>query len=177
MTHQQIQYQDKNLIVFENYPTTAYDPQNGLFYRVGADNQIIRQLLTDEDGFVLVYLKNNTKTKRRPLKLAWEIVNLKLLPNDFLVYPKNMDDTDYSAFNLCAISKTEHKKLKDSIQNLEGALKLKPDPNKPHGVILMYFNNGRRVKQYFDDIVTAKQAKQKIAVECTKFVSKYSITL
>ena len=68
-------------------------------------------------------------------------------------------------------------KLKDSIQNLEGALKLKPDPNKPHGVILMYFNNGRRVKQYFDDIVTAKQAKQKIAVECTKFVSKYSITL
>lgn len=177
MKHQTIEYQNKNLLVSDFYPTTAYDPQSGLFYRVGADNKITRQLLPDDDGFVLVYLKDNTKTKRRPPKLAWEIVHLEQLPNDYVVYSKNMNPDDVSAFNLGVLHKDEYKTLKDGIKNLEGALKLKPDPDKPHGVILMYYSNGRRIKQYFDDIMTAKKEKNRILIECTKFVSKHSITV
>ena len=171
-----ILYDNKRLLLCNTYPTTAYDPASGFFYRLDSTNQVTRKLLPDEDGFILVYLSSGTKTKRRPLKLAWEIVNNKLLPDGYVVYPKNMNPEDLTAFNLGALHKEEYKKLKDSVQNLEGALKLKPDPDKPHGVILMYYSNGRRIKQYFEDIVTAKREKNKILVYCAKLVSKYTIT-
>lgn len=171
-----ILYDNKRLLLCNTYPTTAYDPASGFFYRLDSTNQVTRKLLPDEDGFILVYLSSGTKTKRRPLKLAWEIVNNKSLPDGYVVYPKNMNPEDLTAFNLGVLPKEEYKKLKDSIHNLEGALKLKPDPAKPHGVILFYYENGRRVKHHFDDIVIAKKEKNKLLIECTKYVSKYSVT-
>ena len=171
-----INYQDSVLTVSSLYPTTALDIRKGLFYRLDASGSPVRRLLSDDDGFIVVYLADAKKTKRRPLRLAWEIINDKVLPQDHEVYAKNLNSSDYSGFNLQLIHKNEFKQLKDAIKNLEGALKLKPTENKPHGVTLMYILDGKKQKVYFEDIVTAKKEKNKILVYCTKLVSKYTIT-
>lgn len=171
-----IAYEDSTLVVSDIYPTTALDVRKGYFYRLDASGSPVRRVLSDDDGFVVVYLADAKKTKRRPLRLAWEIINNTTVPQDHEVYAKNLNSNDYSGFNLQLIHKNEFKQLKDAIKNLEGALKLKPTENKPHGVTLMYILGGRKQKEYFEDIVTAKKAKNKILVYCTKLVSKYTIT-
>ena len=64
-----ILYDNKKLLLCNTYPTTAYDPASGFFYRLDSTNQVTRKLLPDEDGFILVYLSSGTKTKRRPLPM------------------------------------------------------------------------------------------------------------
>lgn len=171
-----IKYENIQLIASDLYPSTALNPLTGDFYRLDSEGNVVRRVFPDEDDFVLVYLKDERKTKRRSMKLAWEISNNKKLPTNHVVYSKNLDNSDRCAFNLGIINKINYRKLRDCIRNLEGALKLSNNPDKPHCVTLSYYQDSRKVKRQFDDVVIAKKVKSTIFIFCARFIAKYVIT-
>jgi len=174
MNYTTINHEGNILCVSSLYPTTALDPKNGYFYKVSG-TQVIRRLLSDSDGFIWVYLKDETKTKRRPLKLAWEVLNNIQIPDGYSVYAKNLDYDDWSAYNLALIKDDEYKKLRDCLKNLEGALKVNPS-SKSHCAVLHFILDGKKMRQQYNDITAARKAKNKILVYCTKFIAKYTMT-
>jgi hypothetical protein len=173
-----IKHEGEVLLVSELYPTTALNPLTGAFYRL-VNGEVLRQVLNDSCGFIDVMYFNGEKlkkTKRRPLKLAWEISNNKRLPTNYMVYAKNLDHTDYSANNLGIMHEKDYRTFSDCVKNLNGALAIKVDPDKPDKVILRYVSKGRRVRVTYYDIVSAKRHKARVIMYCTRFITRFTLT-
>jgi hypothetical protein len=148
-----------------------------VFFKANADGTPERAIFPDEDGRLYIPKSNSSsRTYRKPVVLAWEFINNKNLPDDHVVYFKNLDEQDFSAYNLGILHKNEYKHLKDAIDNLNGTLKLIPNTKNPYGIILRYKQNGRVLYKNFDDVVTAKKAKRTMIIRATKFLSKYLVT-
>jgi len=167
----------QQLIFCSLYPTLCFNPKEGTFFKINSNNQIVRQVFPQEDGRLYVpKADNKNHTYKKTSVLAWEFLNNKELPKNFFVFHKNLDTSDFSAYNLIALPKDEYKKLMDAILNLDGILKLIPNEKNPYGCLLRYKLNGKTMYKAFEDIVTAKKAKRAMLINSTKYLHRYTLS-
>lgn len=165
----------EQILTHPDYPDIAYSASEGKFYRL-KNKQLLRELFPSESGQYWVVTSSGKKTNRKAEILAMEFITKQEVKPDESVLFKNFDKSDLRAFNLLLLPKEEYKSIKDAIDNLEGAVKTKPDKNNPYGIVLLYKKDGRLVQRLFNDVVTAKKQKRQVLLEATKLLSKYILT-
>jgi hypothetical protein len=163
-----------DLVFYDNYPSIAYAPKEGVICRVNKDKEFIRKLIPDENGMLNIFaLERDAFTNRKAINLAYEIFNKKAVPEGYLVYPKDADENNIKANNLGLMSKQEYVKYKDAIDNvLNEKLKLTFGAGK-HKV--RYKHLGRTKVKKFDDATSANTFKKQVYLESIKMISKFFV--
>jgi hypothetical protein len=162
------------LVFYDNYPSIAYAPKEGVICRVNKDEEFIRKLIPDENGMLSIFvLERNAFTNRKAINLAYEIFYNKVIPEGYLVYPKDADKNNIKANNLGLMSKQEYAKYKDAIDNvLNEKLKLTFSAGKYK---VRYKHLGRTKVRKFEDNASAVAFKKKIYLESIKMISKFFV--
>lgn len=166
---------DRTILTLERYPDVAYNPTTGQFFRI-KNKQLAREIFASEQGSIWVIDSKGKKTTRKAEYLAMEFITAKEIEPNTGVFFKNFDKQDYRSFNLIQLSKEEYTQLKDAMDNLDGALKIKPDKQNPYGSVLFYRHQGKLVKQSFEDVVSATKAKRQILLHSTRLLSRLILT-
>lgn len=173
-----IKQRDLQLLLSAAYPTIAYEGHDGVFFRIKPqDSSVIRQIEPNSNGMLSVMSSETGKmTNRKASILAWEFLNSKKLPDDHVVYFKNLDQEDITAYNLGVTTKKEFKQLKDALDNLEWALKIVPDTKEVYSYKVRFKFQGCMIFKSFHDIVAAKKFKRIVVIKSTKLISKYLVS-
>lgn len=167
--------EDRKIITNPKYPDVAYKPSTGQFFRL-RNNICTREIFASEQGSIWVFNLEGKKTTRKAEYLAMEFILGKEIEQDQVVFFKNFDKQDYRAFNLLLLSKQEYALLKDAVDNIDGALRIKPDKQNAYGSVLFYKHRGRLVKQPYADVVSATKAKRQILLHSTMLLSSFMLT-
>jgi hypothetical protein len=169
---------ERQLVFSSAYPSIAYDGHDGSFFRIKpSDSSVIRKLEPSASGMLSVFASETGKmTNRKACILAWELLNSKKLPDDCTIYFKNLNQEDFTAYNLGVTTKIEFKQLKDALDNLEWALKIIPDAKEVYSYKVRFKFQGCLMLKSFHDIVAAKKFKRIVIIKSTKLVSKYLIS-
>ena len=177
------------IIQDKRYLNVAYDIHAGIFYRVKAQSskfpyptgtqssELIRRLYPNEQQAISIQLQDYAKPSLKKASIvAWEMLNGAVLPEDHVVYHKNLDSADYRGYNIAAIPKKEHSVLKDAAENIQSVLKLIPHKTEAYAYNVRYKHNGKTMYKLFWDIITAKRFMRLVLIKSTKTMSKYLIT-
>ncbi len=166
----------KNLLYPVSNPGVAYDPMQGFFWRLSSEGEPERKLELDADNMLIYFCPVLKKSiKKKGLILAWNILH-GAVPKDSVVYAKDCNPRNLKSFNIGCTSKESYKIIKDSLENLNGAVRLVPHPNDSFAYYLRYRKDGKVQQQKYHDIVTALKAKAKILQNSTKLAGKYLIS-
>jgi len=170
-------YPAMNLVYNSSYPNVAYEVNTGSFYRIKPDGSLIRELQVNETGMLNVLLESTGKsTNRKAALLAHEFLTNETVPEDYVVYHKDMNTDNLKASNLGVIHKDDNRNLKDALANLDGVLKLFPDGKEIYCYKVRYRNEGKTKWIRFNDVVSAKRFKRNLMIFSTKLIARYTIT-
>ena len=153
-----------------------YDLLTGSFFllKTTAGGTTKRQIFPNDDGYLLFY-RESTKYKLKANRLALELGTGKQIDANKLVLHKNLDVNDYRLQNLCAVSRTVYKKVKEAHRNLSGALRLVPHPNDAFSYVVQWKEDNKQMQQVVQDVVVAKRLFTKLQLRFAKLLNKYCI--
>jgi hypothetical protein len=153
-----------------------YDLVTGAFFLLKLNPSLVtkRQIFPNEDGYLLFY-RQGTKFKIKANKVALELGTARLLDDNKVVLHKNLDVNDYRLQNLCAVTRTVYKKVKEAHRNLNGALKLVPHPTDAFSYVVQWKEDNKQMQQVVQDIVVAKRLFTKLQLRFAKLLSKYCV--
>lgn len=166
--------QNSDLNFYDNYPSIAYAPREGYICRINKDKEFLRRLIPDDNGMLNIFvLDKDSFTNRKAINLAFELFNNRPIPEGYLVYPKDTDDTNLKANNLGLISREDYVKYKDAIDNVVNEkLKLTFGAGKYK---VRYKHLGRTKVKKFEDSVSASNFRKKVYLESIKMISKFFV--
>lgn len=158
------------------YPGAIWNKVEKVFYRLKSDYEIDKKIFPNEDGF-MIYLCSITKkqVKKKSSTFLYEFFNEKLKEDQIVVF-KDLNSTNYVPENIFVMQKSDYKILRDSIDNLEGAVKIKPHKTDAFSFIVYYKMNQKTHKKTCHDIVTAQRIKKIILYKSSKFLNKHIVT-
>lgn len=153
-----------------------YDLLTGSFFllKTTAGGTTKRQIFPNDDGYLLFY-REATKYKLKANRLALELGTGKQIDSNKLVLHKNLDVNDYRLQNLCAVTRTVYKKVKEAHRNLNGALKLVPHPTDAFSYVVQWKEDNKQMQQVVQDVVVAKRLFTKLQLRFAKLLSKYCV--
>lgn len=153
-----------------------YDFCTGTFFLLRVSSSLVskRQIFPNEDGYLLFY-RQGTKFKIKANKVALELGTSKVLDVNKVVLHKNLDVNDYRLQNLCAVTRTVYKKVKEAHRNLNGALKLVPHPTDAFSYVVQWKEDNKQMQQVVQDVVVAKRLFTKLQLRFAKLLSKYCV--
>lgn len=153
-----------------------YDLHTGSFFllKTTAGGTTKRQIFPNDDGYLLFY-RESTKYKLKANRLALELGTGKQIDANKLVLHKNLDTNDYRLQNLCAVTRTVYKKVKEAHRNLNGALKLVPHPTDAFSYVVQWKEDNKQMQQVVQDIVVAKRLFTKLQLRFAKLLNKYCV--
>ena len=109
-----------------------YDFCTGTFFLLRVSSGLVskRQIFPNEDGYLLFY-RQGTKFKIKANKVALELGTARLLDDNKVVLHKNLDVNDYRLQNLCAVTRTVYKKVKEAHRSRKdiSIIAVEQDPN------------------------------------------------
>lgn len=160
-----------NFIRFHpDYPSTYYDYQLGKFYKNSTE---VSEIVPDDTGMLSFYCKVKRKVvRKKALFLAYESLHGPI-PEDHLVFQKDLDETNYKGSNLMCLHKDEVRDIKDALYNVQGGIKLVPHPNNAYAYVLIYKEKGRKQQISTQEITKALRLKRKIIHKCQKYLNSY----
>lgn len=175
----------------KRYPGLAYDYINGKFYKVAKNSKINqnideihlfvdilteRELYVDETGY-LSYKCNisGALVRKKAIILAFEVLH-DTLTTGKKTYFKDLNTNNYKGSNIGCVDKDEFVKIKDSLRNLNGFLKVQPHKTDAYVYVVKYRQSGRSCTKLCHDIVQALRFKRRILLKSSKILSKYLTT-
>lgn len=168
----QREYYSSNLL-----PELFYHPL-GYFYRRKEDStgvSIGAEIVPTHSHLLRIGATCNNKLFTIKANKAAFILFTNSMPDkDIVLYPKNLDDFDYSLKNLGSIPKENYRELKQALHNLNHALSINPHPRDRWHYVVKYKDEVNKVK-VFQDVVSAKRFYRSLLLKYTKTVSKYCI--
>lgn len=164
----------QDMLYYSNYPGIAYVPKDGYICRVDSDKEFIRKLIPDINLMLNIFVKEkNSFTNRKAINLSYEILHSKPVPEGYLVYPKDADPENLRANNLGLMSKADHIKYKDAIDNIiNDKLKMQYSQGKYK---VRYKEAGRTKTKKFDDVITATVFKKQVYLDSARLLAKFYI--
>lgn len=158
------------------YPGISYETTTGNFFKLKKDLSIERQVLPDYEGFIIYKCSFTSKLiKKRAYILAYEILNDKLLDKNLQIYFKDLNPNNLCANNINTVSKIEYKKIKDSLDNLNGFMKILPHKVNAFMYVLKFKINSKTRYLVCQDIVHAHKLRRLLTLKALKILSKYFI--
>lgn len=153
-----------------------YDLLTGSFFllKTTSGGTTKRQIFPNDDGYLLFY-RESTKYKLKANRLALELGTGKQIDAHKLVLHKNLDVNDYRLQNLCAVTRTVYKKVKEAHRNLNGALRLVPHPQDAFCYVVQWKEDNKQMQQVVQDVVVAKRLFTKLQLRFAKLLSKYCV--
>ena len=133
-----------------------------------------RQIFPNEDGYLLFY-RQGTKYKIKANRAALELGTARAIDEQKVVLHKNLDVNDYRLQNLCAVSRTVYKKVKEAHRNLNGALRLVSHPNDAFSYVVQWKEDNKQMQQVVQDVVVAKRLFTKLQLRFAKLLNKYCV--
>lgn len=113
--------------------------------------------------------------KKKASTFLYEFFSGKL-SDDQVVYFRDLNSNNFVPENVSAISKTEYKKLKDSIENINGAIKITAHNSNAYMYIIRFKNEGKTVKYVCQDIIQAHKIRRIVLYKSTKILNRYIVT-
>lgn len=166
------------LLENKNYKNTFFCTNTGNFYRKSYEGSDLYILETDESNRHFVYSYVNKKyTNKNAANLAWEFIHNTEIPKGYAIYFKDLNKENLLPSNLGIISTEDRKLLRDAIRNINGELKITPNPTEVYTYRVKYRSGGMAVSYCFDDAIAAKDYYKKIEEQSTRFISKYESTV
>lgn len=163
--------------LYSKYPGCTYDPASGDFYRISMNNSYDRKLIPDELGNISYFCYFKKKpVKKKASTLAWEILNTKEVPDLHVVYFKDLDSNNLKAHNLGLIKKEDYRLLQDSLENLDGGIRLQSHPTDAYVYYVKFRANGRVQQTLCHDIAKALKLKRAILVKSSRAVSRFVVS-
>lgn len=162
--------------LYSKYPGCAYDPTEGTFFRISVNNSYDRKLIPDDLGNISYFCYFKKKpVKKRAATLAWEIFNTKDVPEHHQIYFKDLDSSNLKANNLGLIKKEDYKLLQDSLENLDGGIRLQSHPTDAYVYYVKFRAKGRVQQVLCHDIAKALKLKRDILVKSSRAISRFVI--
>lgn len=165
---------NNNLVFYDNYPCIAYSPSGGYLCRVSKEGEFIRKLIPSPTGMINVFVADKGSfTNRKAVNVAYEILNKGPIPEGYLVYHKDADESNIKANNIALIYKQDYVTYKDAIDNIiNDRLRLYYSKGL-HCVRYKYM--GRTKVKKFDDLVSASAFRKDIYLESIKLIGRFYI--
>lgn len=165
------------LLKDSRYPNVAYDAQEGLFWRLDKNGEVLRLLELDEQARVLCTSSlTNKTTNRKGSILAWEIINGAEVQKDSVVYFKNLDSSDLRGYNLGVVQRSVYSSIKDAVDNSSEFVRLIPHSTEVYSYRVRYKLKGLTTFVSFHDITAAKLFQRDLFVQSTVLLSKYLVS-
>lgn len=160
------------------YPNIGYDLQMGVFWRIDTSTGApTRELTLDDSSRIVCKLRATGKnTNRKASILAWEIIHGKDLPDGYVVYFKDLNESNLRGYNLGAVTKAEYAQIKDAVDNLSGYAKLIPHATEVYSYKVRFKQGGFTVHQSFHDITAAKHFHRLLVINSTVLLNKYLVS-
>jgi HNH endonuclease len=101
------------------------------------------------------YLHKRISTKN----LCWFLATGEFPDKDHAIIHRDLDTENYKFSNLKKVTKEEHKRINRLVKNARKHIRLREKPNDAYDVVIEWidFDDGRRVKQTFEDHTVAKK--------------------
>lgn len=145
-----------------------YDSINGALYTVSKN----RLLNPDEFGMVTIYDNESKKKYKMKYSVAcWQLANKKLLPKDFKILHKNLDEFDFRLRFLKAVHRNLYNKIQEAVRNLDGGLKIIQHPEDQYSYILKYQLEGTERREVIYDISAAKKREMRLRLKFAKIIT------
>lgn len=171
-----------NLKISFRYPGVAYDPDSGKFYKLFTNESstvvsVEREIILD-DFLNIIYkcFYTKKKIKKKAEILAWEIMHGPV-PENSLLYFKNFNKEDIRASNIGCMTKDEYRSIKDQLDNLHGAIQMKPHPFNAFMYRIEYKYNGKIKHKVVHDITAAFRLKKILLLRAKRILGKYYTSL
>lgn len=160
-----------------HYIGVAYDFINGFFYRLKADSEIDKRLVSDYLGYI-TYLCHFTrkKIKKKAEILAYEIMEGKPLSKYKKLYFKDLNPENLKYWNIGCVNQKQFNTIKDAVYNINGGVKIMNHPTDAYVYFVYYKTKGRIKKKICHDIVSALKVKRIILLTSNKVLSKYTVS-
>lgn len=167
-----------NLTFSPLLPELYYSHTTGFFYRRKRDASVGPMQHPNQDA-VLKYTCNETSKQRsiKAIRAAWIILNNSEVPHGYVLYCKNLDESDLSAGNIALVDRPTWKTIREALHNLNTSLKMKPHSSAQGHYLVTWKEDGMIRRKVLQDVISAKRLHRKLLISFTKILGKYTSTV